>query len=191
MELQRGDNTTGYPNEDNTESSSEHWYVAPCTRELALRDSVGPTIGVLAPYLSGYFYGTLVSAIEDVASAAGGRVVAIQTAWPVINHKGGRAPERLDRVAWERVAGFVAIGKAVPRDYLEDLCSTGKALVTLSHHEPGLSCPAVIADNRGGVRAAVEHLLDHGHTRIAFVGCLAQFEVQERYAAYRDRKSTR
>ena len=186
MELQRGDNATGYPNDDNTESSSEHWYGAPCTRELALRDSVGPTIGVLAPYLSGYFYGTLVSAIEDVASAAGGRVVAIQTAGPVVDDKGGRAPERLDRVAWERVAGFVAIGKAVRRDYLEDLCSTGKALVTLSHHEPGLSCPAVTADNRGGVRAGVEHLLDHGHTRIAFVGCLAQFDVQERYAAYRD-----
>src|ERR1019366_9716707 len=107
MELQRGDNATGYPNDDNTESSSEHWYGAPCTRELALRDSVGPMIGVLAPYLSGYFYGTLVSAIEDVASAAGGRVVAIQTAGPVVDDKGGRAPERLDRVAWERVTGLL------------------------------------------------------------------------------------
>jgi len=58
--------------------------------------------------------------------------------------------------------------------------------VTLSHQEPGLSCPAVIADNRGGVAAAVEHLLEHGHERIAFAGCLAQFDIQERYAAYRD-----
>jgi diguanylate cyclase (GGDEF)-like protein/PAS domain S-box-containing protein len=151
-----------------------------------LEDSAGPTIGVLSPYLSGYFYGALVSAVENVAAGAGGRVIAIQTAGPVIDNQGGRAPERLDRVAWERAAGFVSIGKAVPRDYLDALCDSGKALVILSHQEPGLPCPAVMADNRGGVAAAVEHLLEHGHERIAFAGCMAQFDIQERYAAYQN-----
>lgn len=80
-----------------------------------MEDSAGPTIGVLSPYLSGYFYGALVSAVENVAAGAGGRVIAIQTAGPVIDNQGGRAPERLDRVAWEHAAGFVSIGKAVPR----------------------------------------------------------------------------
>src|SRR5487761_1290051 len=35
-------------------------------------------------------------------------------------------------------------------------------------------------------RQAVEHLLAHGHRRIAFVGWMEQFDIRARYAAYRD-----
>ena len=41
-------------------------------------------------------------------------------------------------------------------------------------------------DNHGGVRAGVEHLIAHGHTRIGFVGSRSQYDYRERYAAYRE-----
>jgi diguanylate cyclase (GGDEF)-like protein/PAS domain S-box-containing protein len=144
----------------------------------------GPTIGILSPYLAGYFYGSLISTVQRVVSATGGRVVAVSTSTlgPGDQHRliGGHFP----RVSWGHVAGFISITNAVKRDYLEDLRRDGKPVVTLSHLEPGFAGAAVLTDNRGGVRRAVEHLLAHGHTRISFAGCLEQFDARERYASY-------
>jgi diguanylate cyclase (GGDEF)-like protein/PAS domain S-box-containing protein len=154
--------------------------------ELALDDIEGPTIGVLSPYLAGYFYGSLISAVHRVVSANAGRLIAVSTAALGADFlRGATGGDQLPRVAWDRVAGFVTVAKAAPLDYLEALRRAGKPVVALSHQEPGFACPAVLADNRGGVAKAVEHLLGHGHERIAFAGCLDQFDVQERYAAYR------
>jgi diguanylate cyclase (GGDEF)-like protein/PAS domain S-box-containing protein len=155
--------------------------------EPALEDHEGPTIGVLAPHLDGYFFGALISAVHGTISAVGGRLIAISTeAFGTDLPRGAICADEVPRVAWEQAAGFVAIAKAAPSGYLKALHAKGKPLVLISHQEPGLECPAVLADNRGGVRQAVEHLLAHGHTRIAFAGCLDQFDVRERYAAYRE-----
>ena len=44
----------------------------------------------------------------------------------------------------------------------------------------------MLLDNRGGARAGVEHLLRHGHERIAFVGDPPElYTAQERLAGYR------
>ena len=44
--------------------------------------------------------------------------------------------------------------------------------------------PVARPDNRQGTTAAVEHLIAHGHTRIGFVGNLAQQDIRDRFAAY-------
>jgi diguanylate cyclase (GGDEF)-like protein/PAS domain S-box-containing protein len=146
----------------------------------------GPAVGVLAPFLAGAYYGSLISAVDRIVSRAGGRVAAIQTARPGEEYNEGAILQNLARVGWGRLDGFVAIGKAVPLAYLEELMDAGKPLVVIANQGLNLGCPAVLADNRGGMAQAVEHLFEHGHTRIAFAGCLQQFDIQERYGAYRD-----
>ena len=64
--------------------------------------------------------------------------------------------------------------------------AAGKGVLALGHEEPGFSYPAVLPDNRGGIKQALQHLVEHGHTRIAFAGSLQHFDVRERYAAYCD-----
>lgn len=46
--------------------------------------------------------------------------------------------------------------------------------------------PTVGVDNRAGVRAALDHLADLGHHRIAYVGAPSLGDVQERHSAYAD-----
>lgn len=46
------------------------------------------------------------------------------------------------------------------------------------------AAPVAMSDNHGGTSAAVEHLIGLGHTRIGFVGNLAQQDPRERRAAY-------
>jgi diguanylate cyclase (GGDEF)-like protein/PAS domain S-box-containing protein len=111
--------------------------------------------------------------------------VAVQTARPGMELREGSAAKTPARVAWDHISGFVVVGDAVPRRYLAELERLGKAVVAIGHEGPGISCPVVSVDNRGGIKKAVEHLLWHGHERIAFAGCLQMFDTRERYEAYR------
>jgi diguanylate cyclase (GGDEF)-like protein/PAS domain S-box-containing protein len=145
----------------------------------------GPIILVLSPYLSGPYHGAVVSAIIRAASDAGAGVAAVQTAGPGRRYHQSISQERVGRVGWGRVAGLVTIADPVPVDYLREFReTTGKPVVAIGNENAGFACPVVMTDNRGGVRQAVEHLLAHGHTRIAFAGFLAQFDIRERYESY-------
>ena len=70
-------------------------------------------------------------------------------------------------------------------EYLFALRAAGIPIVLVSTEVEGLDCPVVSADNFTGGCAAAEHLVGHGHRRIAFVGNLSQLDIRERYEAYR------
>ena len=146
----------------------------------------GPTIGILSPLMAGYYYGSLISAVNQAVSAAGGRLTAISTAAFSSGYHRELVIEDLPHLGWDRIDGFVTIANAISLEHLEKLRGAGKPVVALGHAEPGFSYPAVLPDNHGGIHRAVEHLLEHGHTRIAFAGSMQQYDVSERYAAYRD-----
>ncbi|MDG6107000.1 GGDEF domain-containing protein [Dactylosporangium aurantiacum] len=152
----------------------------------------GPVIGVLSPFVGGAYYGTILAGISAAASAAGSRTVAVQTldaaAAMAVN---GGTPGFTAPVAWEHLAGFVVLADAVTGTYVDRLRAAGKPVVLLGHTADaagspasGGGPPAVVADNGAGIRAAVEHLLGHGHRRIAFTGYVAASDVAERHAAY-------
>ena len=145
------------------------------------------TIGVLTPLLSGHYFGLLLRGVACAAAAVGGRVIAVQTIDPGIdeiayfNLSDFRHP-----VAWQHVAGFVVILNSADRRYLEALRSAGKPVVMVSQDAPGFDYPVVLPDNERGTRLAVEHLIEHGHTRIGFVGWMAQQDIRERYQTYQE-----
>jgi signal transduction histidine kinase/DNA-binding response OmpR family regulator len=89
----------------------------------------------------------------------------------------------LGRIAWPLVkpdADFVPVGPwntdglvAVPPlisdfaiQYMEDLLKSGFPVMFAGDR---MQSPAVIADNEGGIRQAIDHLIEHGHRRIAFI----------------------
>ena len=117
----------------------------------------GPTIGILSPLMAGYYYGSLISAVNQAVSAAGGRLMAISTAPFSSGYRREHVIEDLPHLGWDpsRVS---YIANAVSLEYLEKLREAGKPVVALGHAEPGFSYPAVQADNQGSIRAAVAHL---------------------------------
>lgn len=147
----------------------------------------GPfTIGVLSPVVGGFYFGKLLAGMARAARAGGHQVVAVQTYAADLDR--GHFPDnsRFDiPVGLDTLDGYIVITSAVDRDTLRDLDSSAKPLVVISEHEAGLRAPIVTPDNRGGVRAAVEHLIEHGHTRIGFLGNPQQLDIRERYEAYR------
>ena len=145
------------------------------------------TLGVLSPFLGGWYFGGLLSGIARVAAGDGAVMVAVHTLDAGTEQLEVVDPEPTgNHIAMDHADGFIVIINAVPADYLASVRATGKPVVTIAHEYPGIGCPLVLPDNRTGVREAVEHLIGHGHTRIAFAGYLGAEDVRLRYEAYRE-----
>jgi signal transduction histidine kinase/DNA-binding LacI/PurR family transcriptional regulator/AraC-like DNA-binding protein len=69
-------------------------------------------------------------------------------------------------------------------EYVQDLIRSGYPIVLTTAEKPG---PLVAVDNAGGIRQAFDHLIQHGHRRIAFVAGKKGRggDSAERLAAYR------
>ena len=85
------------------------------------------------------------------------------------------------------VDGLVIVPCAGDQSYLIRDQQAGIALVFVDRPPHFFRGDAVISDNRGGARTAVEHLIGAGHRRIAFLGDRAAlFTAAERLAGYHD-----
>ncbi|MDO8122623.1 EAL domain-containing protein [Isoptericola sp. b490] len=140
---------------------------------------------VLTPASGGHFYGAVIAGITRQVAMAGGEAVVVLTDDPEV---GGEQPtSRLQSdapLAWDRSDALVALTGAVPESYLERYRSTGRPVVLVGDHPESLDVPWALPDNVRGTRAATDHLIEHGHTRIGFIGHLEVPDVQERKAAF-------
>ena len=92
------------------------------------------------------------------------------------------SPQNIFRaqLAIAQVDGWIVINNA---EGIELIASSGVPIVTIGAQALGLDYPAVFPNNYAGMRAAVSHLIDHRHQRIAFIGDLANHDVKQRCAA--------
>jgi diguanylate cyclase (GGDEF)-like protein len=144
------------------------------------------TLGVLTPFLGGWYFGGLLRGIARSAALEGASVLAVQTLDAGTDQTEVEPSDLSYPVAWQRVSGFVVIINAVYPRYLAAVQEAGKPIVIISHEVPELDCPVVVPDNGTGIREAVGHLVGHGHRRIAFAGYLGAKDIRQRYEAYRD-----
>jgi diguanylate cyclase (GGDEF)-like protein len=144
------------------------------------------SIAVLSPLLASGKAGAVLSGVVSAATELGVRVVAIQTLGGGMAELPAPAPTFALPAAWELVSGLLVVMNAVDSAYLEEIRAAGKPVVLVAPAADGAGWPVVEADSQGGTRRAVAHLVEHGHRRIGFVGCLAQPRARERHSAYRE-----
>jgi signal transduction histidine kinase/AraC-like DNA-binding protein/ABC-type sugar transport system substrate-binding protein len=142
-----------------------------------------PTIGVLAgwqfywtatplSYLNPIFHGIRSAAIDrgcNVLFACGMGPSAnptdpLRPAWPVPLPDADFVP-----VGPWNTDGLIAINPLQSPDrssYIQALITQGHPIIFVGSGEVG---PTIVADNAGGIRAAMQHLVEHGHRRIAFI----------------------
>ncbi len=130
-----------------------------------LRAGRSRTIGLVVLDVANPFFTDLARGVEDAANDAGCAVI-------LCNSDGDRAKERryLTVLAEQRVQGvlIVPVGGAPRRS--EALRQQGIPVVLVdASTSQALGCSVSVDDVRGGA-AAVGHLLQRGHRRIAFVG---------------------
>jgi LacI family transcriptional regulator len=82
------------------------------------------------------------------------------------------ARERTDFEAMRTraVDGFITATARLDHELLDEIATVGVPLVLVNRRVEDGSLPSATADDRAGVRLAVEHLIGLGHTRIAHLG---------------------
>lgn len=141
---------------------------------------------VLTPSLGGDFFGELLVGLSREVASSHGHLVVVETLQEhALHDEAGAQGNFSAHVAWDAADGVVAITTAVGMDYLRGVGDAGKPCVLLSSSQiDGFDAPEARPDNEAGTRAAVEHLIAHGHTDIGFVGNPGQRDIQDRLDAY-------
>ena len=138
------------------------------------------TIGLLLDDVANPFSSTINRAIEEVARERQTLVFA------------GSSDGRLEReaefvraLAARRVDGLIVMPVGLDHATLLRERQRGLPMVFVDRRASSLLVDSVVADNRGGVQMAVQHLAEHGHRRIGFLGDLSSiWTAEERYRGY-------
>ena len=138
------------------------------------------TIGLVLEDVANPFSSALHRAVEDAARERGVLVFAGSC-----DEDPARERELIGSFRERRVDGIVVVPAGHDHTYLHEERRAGTALVFVDRRARHLDADSVVSDNRGGATAAVDHLLDSGHRRIAFLGdSLSISTAEERLRGY-------
>lgn len=142
-------------------------------------------VGVVAPFLTRWFFATLVSAIEKTLRRHGHHVLLFD----LEDESYDRRLPLSQNMLWKRVDGVITLNLPMTDDELELVDRLGLPLVAIG--TPVADRPNVRIDDAHAMRLATEHLVSLGHERIAYVGAVpsnvAHIQTpQARLDAFRD-----
>lgn len=113
-------------------------------------------------YSQSPFFGHVQHGLHDYLSEKGGSLVymGIENDLDVERLENLRNPDDF--------LGLVILGE-VSRNFLQAILKLHSRIITISCHYPGL-CNSVLPNEEQAADLLVQHLMDHGHTRFAWVG---------------------
>lgn len=150
----------------------------------SLRRSKTGTIGVMISDISNPYFSDLVLGIEEAIHAADDRHTLI-----LCNTEEDADKELvyLDLLQEKRVDGLIAVPVGGNHGVFCAMIEAGLPVVCVDRTLSGVSCDAVVLDNREAARKAVAHLLALGHRRIAMLRADQRTDaMDDRAAGYAD-----
>ena len=177
-----GTNYVGAENKAKIASAVSELGYAPnrVAQGLSLRRS--QTIGLVVANIGNPFYAELIRGAEDVAAARGYTLLLAST-----DGEPKRESGIVKAMRQRQVDGLVFASVRLADREVTALARDGMRVVLASRHLPDAEVDMVLVDSVRGARIAVEHLIAHGHKRIAYVGgpqSIAQF--QDRLRGWRE-----
>lgn len=147
----------------------------------SLRTQRSHTAGLVITDITNPFYAELTHGIESELDAANYVLILGNTA------DRRQRQDQLLATLHENAADGVLLcpAEGTPLETLNMLRRWQLPVVLLLRHLPNGSCDYVGADNILGARQATDHLIEHGHRRISFIGGPATSSARrERYLGY-------
>jgi LacI family transcriptional regulator len=86
------------------------------------------------------------------------------------NSRSEREEAHLDRLLQQRVQGILITPVNPDARHLDELVKRGVPMVIVDRRRSDGSCCSVAVDDVHGGRVAIEHLVEQGHRRVAFIG---------------------
>ncbi|CAL9654546.1 LacI family DNA-binding transcriptional regulator [Streptomyces sp. enrichment culture] len=128
------------------------------------RKGRAPVVGVVVPDLLDPFFAAVAESVNQVAIENG-----MSTVVTSVGDNVQREREIVDRLLGQSLSGLVIAPVSTDNSYLKRWCDR-LPIVFVDRGPTGVRADSFLEDDEGGTRLAVEYLIDHGHTRIAFIG---------------------
>ncbi len=157
--------------------AAEELNYRPNAAARGLKSQRTTTLGLVIPNLAYPVNSEIIRGAERAASEAG-YVLLIADAEEFM--QAGQAYRRL--LLEGRVDGLLLASASTAEPMLRDIVSTDLPLI-LVNRRAGSLAPSVTVDDALGMRLAVEHLIDAGHTRIGYVSGPADADTAQRRLA--------
>ncbi len=139
------------------------------------------TIGVVVTTIADPFIGEVVSGIEEIANDHGYSVFLANS-----NADPAREIRVVQSFQERRVDGILVAASRVGALYVPLLSQLKVPIVLINNQHPGEFVHSVVIDNVTASTKAVQHLIQLGHRRIAYMGDQFGFHSDtERFAGYR------
>lgn len=139
------------------------------------------TIGVLLPDMHGEFFAQVIRGLDQTARTHDYHLLVSSS------HSEEDEARTMVRAMLGRVDGLIIMWPSLESSLFADFLPEELPTALLMVSGESTTFPALSIDNEGGARAVVEHLLDHGHERIAILtGPLQNRDAQQRLAGYRE-----
>lgn len=138
------------------------------------------TIGLITGDVANPFYSRIARGAEHALRLPGFSLLSASN-----DEDAERERMLVTRFVERRVSGLLIASADDDHSLLRNEARLGTPIVFLDRAPTDIEADTVVIDNGGGIRRAVEHLLEGGHRRIALVGDLSRLSTyHERSAAF-------
>ena len=164
----------------------EHNFTPNVIAESLRHSKVQPmkVIGVIIPDFVHYYFASVLSGIEEEASAHGYRLMV------ATSQESYEREVRICQSFYENKVCGIIVSQAKDTqqyDHFQRLMDAGVPLVFYDRICTGVNASRVVVDDYMGAFNAVTHLIETGCTRIAFYGSAMTLEISKnRYNGYKD-----
>jgi len=146
-----------------------------------LKGQASRTIGLIVPDLADAFFSICAHAVQQTAAKQGYTTLLLAS-----ERDAESESKEIAMIKSRNIAGILIVPSnpdCVPQ--LQELRARGTPVVMLDRTFPGLDAGHVTVENAEGARKAVNHLIEHGHTRILCAGYDGQFNsIAQRIEGY-------
>lgn len=150
-------------------------------RSLRISSGRTRTVGVVLEDIANPFSSAVVRAVENVSRERGVAVFAAS-----VDEDADRERGAAQALISRRVDGLILVPAGSDQSYLQPDLRAGLTVVFVDRAPRLLAADAVLCDNTPAAHAAVDHLIAHGHRRIAFLADLERIPTaRARFAGYR------
>lgn len=133
----------------------------------AIRSGRSQTVALIVPIMEGEYFPRIAFGIEREAKRHGYHLLISQVERGIEDEA-----HEIEVLLERRVDGLILVPRHVTanRENYRRLVAQGIPLVFVDSYLPDVACPAIVGDDKAGMRTATEHLIALGHRRIAYVG---------------------
>jgi LacI family transcriptional regulator len=147
-----------------------------------LRAGTSRSLGLIVLDMANPFFHDVAKGVEDVATELGYAVVLCNS-----DEQAMREDRYLQVLEEQRVRGVLITPVEMSSERLDALRRRGTPTVLVDRHDPRVNCCSVAVDDVAGGELAGGHLVERGHSRIAFFsGPLSLRQCADRLAGLRN-----